>query len=519
MPRGAKPAASNKGANKTTGKAQQTPRQRQAARIAQQTREAQQHAARQRARTATRGGRASGRSTTAGRQKGPLRGWRSWWATYEMDRQARQAAGGRLGGGRVGTGPILGPMGLPRAVTVFTLLTLAAFTGSIALGAKSFVTAVIAFLFLAGAIAVATASRASRYFRSRPARTRRPLETTSDFGVASPTTATDDPTPGDVYTLDDLDRSLHTEDEESAHRPTRAIESPPARSSPPAEPPAATLAAREPICVDSHGMATSTTEPTIDADWPDDVDWSQPPEADGTVTPDSPADDPAVQSGTGTTDGDLGADTVDPEAPEPTSDRRDITTAAPAASPPDDATAPTVEPETTTRIDPTVSPVTESSDSTPPRTGTSLTLLAAETPGHDLLAAYSASDAQLPPEAVRDVATTLIVSDLDRSIMFYTELLGLVEIDRARDAVLLEAGFGRVLLWERDDAPDAGDPAMHLTFEVGDIDAAYRMLRAKGVVFTHAPRSALSGEVHDLKAASFLDPDGHGLAITELRAH
>ena len=132
------------------------------------------------------------------------------------------------------------------------------------------------------------------------------------------------------------------------------------------------------------------------------------------------------------------------------------------------------------------------------------------------MSAY-ADETTLPPDAVRDVAATLIVSDLAASVMFYTELLGLVEIDRARDAVLLEAGFGRVLLWRREDAPPSRDPVMHLTFEVGDIDTAYETLSSKGVHFTHPPRSALSGEVHDLRAASFLDPDGHGLAITELR--
>ncbi|TQL76159.1 catechol 2,3-dioxygenase-like lactoylglutathione lyase family enzyme [Stackebrandtia endophytica] len=170
-------------------------------------------------------------------------------------------------------------------------------------------------------------------------------------------------------------------------------------------------------------------------------------------------------------------------------------------------------------IDDTEDPVTaEEADPALPleESTTQLHLLAAESAGVDLLSAY-ADETTLPPDAVRDVAATLIVSDLAASVMFYTELLGLVEIDRARDAVLLEAGFGRVLLWRREDAPPSRDPVMHLTFEVGDIDTAYETLNSKGVHFTHPPRSALSGEVHDLRAASFLDPDGHGLAITELR--
>lgn len=158
---------------------------------------------------------------------------------------------------------------------------------------------------------------------------------------------------------------------------------------------------------------------------------------------------------------------------------------------------------------------TDGADVAPP--GVSLSLLAAETPDADLLSSYSDSPYSLPPEAVRDVAATLIVADLTQSVWFYTELLGLVEVDRARDAVLLEAGFGRVLLWRRDDAPSGGGPVMHLTFEVGDIDTAFTVLTKRGVTFTHQPRSALSGAVHDLRAASFLDPDGHGLAITQLR--
>ena len=132
--------------------------------------------------------------------------------------------------------------------------------------------------------------------------------------------------------------------------------------------------------------------------------------------------------------------------------------------------------------------------------------------------AFVADESFLPAASVRDVAATLVVADLERSVEFYTGLLGLVELDRSADAVLLEAGFGRVLLVRRrDDAPDSHSPLMHLALEVSDVDNAYLQLQDRGVVFSHGPRAAITGGTYEVVAASFSDPDGHGLAITEIR--
>lgn len=132
--------------------------------------------------------------------------------------------------------------------------------------------------------------------------------------------------------------------------------------------------------------------------------------------------------------------------------------------------------------------------------------------------AFVADESFLPAASVRDVAATLVVADLERSVEFYTGLLGLVELDRSADAVLLEAGFGRVLLVRRrDDAPETHSPLMHLALEVSDVDNAYLQLQDRGVVFSHGPRAAITGGTYEVVAASFSDPDGHGLAITEIR--
>ncbi|MEV0650206.1 VOC family protein [Phytomonospora sp. NPDC050363] len=132
--------------------------------------------------------------------------------------------------------------------------------------------------------------------------------------------------------------------------------------------------------------------------------------------------------------------------------------------------------------------------------------------------AFVSEETFLPAASVRDVAATLVVADIERSVEFYTGLLGLVELDRSSEAVLLEAGFGRVLLVRRrDDTPERHSPLMHLALEVSDVDNAYLQLQDRGVVFSHGPRAAITGGTYEVVAASFTDPDGHGLAITEIR--
>jgi catechol 2,3-dioxygenase-like lactoylglutathione lyase family enzyme len=115
------------------------------------------------------------------------------------------------------------------------------------------------------------------------------------------------------------------------------------------------------------------------------------------------------------------------------------------------------------------------------------------------------------------VAATLVVADLQRSVEFYTDALGLTIADRTDEAAVLDAGFGKILLWERRDAPPGETGVMHLTFEVGDIDTTFAKMNEAGVEFLHLPRTALLGQHYEMRAAAFRDPDGHGLAITEHR--
>jgi catechol 2,3-dioxygenase-like lactoylglutathione lyase family enzyme len=57
----------------------------------------------------------------------------------------------------------------------------------------------------------------------------------------------------------------------------------------------------------------------------------------------------------------------------------------------------------------------------------------------------------------------------------------------------------------------------HLHVQVPDVDAAYADLLGKGVDFTHRPKMVSRGDDLELWKATFRDPDGHGIALTEWR--
>jgi hypothetical protein len=59
---------------------------------------------------------------------------------------------------------------------------------------------------------------------------------------------------------------------------------------------------------------------------------------------------------------------------------------------------------------------------------------------------------------------------------------------------------------------------VYLNLEVGDVEAVYEELKAKGITFAHAPRPVNRGDKLELWAASFSDPDKHNIAITQWRA-
>lgn len=137
--------------------------------------------------------------------------------------------------------------------------------------------------------------------------------------------------------------------------------------------------------------------------------------------------------------------------------------------------------------------------------------------------------------------TCITVSNLERSISFYRDLLGLElvmteESERSQDdrskalgvakatvkLAILRAGDAQVELIEyvtakgRDyDRQNNDVGTMHIAFQVEDIDAVYRKLLDAGVRFTAPPATIPAGPMAGWRWTYFFDPDGVSLEIIQ----
>lgn len=118
---------------------------------------------------------------------------------------------------------------------------------------------------------------------------------------------------------------------------------------------------------------------------------------------------------------------------------------------------------------------------------------------------------------IAGVGITLLVTDLDRSVAFYRDMLGFLEIDGGEGNAVLASGSTRLVLRAIPEVAPINRRLVHLNLEVDDIDTAHQDLLAKGVRFTYAPRAVNRGAKLELWAAAFRDPDGHGIALTQWR--
>jgi glyoxylase I family protein len=115
----------------------------------------------------------------------------------------------------------------------------------------------------------------------------------------------------------------------------------------------------------------------------------------------------------------------------------------------------------------------------------------------------------------------MTVSDMDRTVAFYCDLLGLKLLIRrvsprgGGEVAFLDAGGGQLeIICPAGDVkiparrvPDGEAGVRHLTFNYDDIDEIFAKLVAAGVPVVEKPREAHNRDIF-AKVAFVLDPDG-----------
>jgi catechol 2,3-dioxygenase-like lactoylglutathione lyase family enzyme len=126
---------------------------------------------------------------------------------------------------------------------------------------------------------------------------------------------------------------------------------------------------------------------------------------------------------------------------------------------------------------------------------------------------------------------TLSVSDIERSLRFYRDLLGFRVIDQlpkqnSISRTQLDIGNGHILNLDHADGPakpsawsneNTQTGIRHMAFKVRDVDSITARLKAANVEFTLDPIDAIGG----VRIAFFYDPDGAHIEIVanELNYH
>ncbi len=115
----------------------------------------------------------------------------------------------------------------------------------------------------------------------------------------------------------------------------------------------------------------------------------------------------------------------------------------------------------------------------------------------------------------------LIVQDLDASLAFYTEVLGLKLGHRSGEYAQLDTGGTRLALYTRSamaktlamslQAPPANAPGFEIGFKVDDVDAVVSELVARGASPAVPPTDRFWGQ----RTAYVRDPDGHLIELAE----
>ncbi len=116
-----------------------------------------------------------------------------------------------------------------------------------------------------------------------------------------------------------------------------------------------------------------------------------------------------------------------------------------------------------------------------------------------------------------EAVAMIAVKDLATAKQFYTETLGLKQVDAMGEEVLVfESGHAKINVYRSEYA--GTNKATALTWQVDDVDAEVKALKSKGVTFEHydMPNMKRQGDIYsagEFRTAWFRDPDGNILNI------
>jgi methylmalonyl-CoA/ethylmalonyl-CoA epimerase len=111
----------------------------------------------------------------------------------------------------------------------------------------------------------------------------------------------------------------------------------------------------------------------------------------------------------------------------------------------------------------------------------------------------------------------VVCKDVARARAFYADTLGLRHLfDAGPSLSFFDCGGVRLML-TTGEGTDLGTMSSMVYYFVGDIDAAWRDLSAKGVAFPEPPHVIAKMPDHDLWLAAFTDSEGNMLGIMEER--
>jgi predicted enzyme related to lactoylglutathione lyase len=118
-------------------------------------------------------------------------------------------------------------------------------------------------------------------------------------------------------------------------------------------------------------------------------------------------------------------------------------------------------------------------------------------------------------EGIRQIAIT--VSDVERAVGFYRDVLGLAFLFRAGpELAFLDAGGIRLMLTTPQGAGEAGCNSI-LYFTVADIASAHADLLARGAMDERAPALTARMPDHEVWTGFVRDPEGNLVGLMEER--